>query len=313
MLNSINTAFRSLDNLGSSNINSSLSLLQYQLQNVTKSASELVNLIGKVVVGKQNYTGKSDSTAISTYGSLKKEVLELEDSIAKLSARLMSVSISDDQRKAIEAVLESYNSLMAEMDTITQSLTGTTVKDLGNSLAEAFLSGEVAAESWGKTVDDIIKNVIISQMSANLLQKPIQKAIDQLIADSDQGLTSGEAEKFKTAVQAVSQSVAPAFEAARKSLEAVGINVADATTKQGLSGDIQRVTEETASILSGNIAAIRLNMQKLIESGSESMTLLQKSLEYQRLTADNTEGIWKVLDKIDARFLRIETDGIKVK
>lgn len=315
MINSINVATEALGNIGGANIRVTLSTLYSELYKVQASASDLVKKIGTGYYGQQNYSALGYNSASSFYTQWQNQIAPLEESINKLSQRLMSAGgLSDDQREAVVAVLESYNSLMAEMDAITQELTGTTVNELGNSLAEAFLQGEDAAEAWGDKVNSIIKNVIIKQMTAELLQKPIQKAIDTLIADTNGGLSVDEANKFKTAIEQLSNSVQPAFEAAAKALGDIGIDLASgATASKGMTGDIQRVTEDTASALAGNISAIRLNMQRMIDQGGDSMSLLQKSLEYQQRTADNTEGMWKVLDKIESRFGRIETDGLKVK
>lgn len=310
MINSINVATESLSNIATSNIRITLSTIRAELAQVRKEASWLLDKVSDGYSGPQNFVAGNWGLY---FESLLNQFAPLEETVNKLSQMLMGNGLTNDEREAVVALLESYNSLMSELEAITQDFTGTTVNDLSRSLAEAFLAGEDAAEAWGDKVNSIIKNVIIKQMSAELLQKPIQKAIDTLISDTNGGLSVAEADKFKTAIEQLSNSVQPAFEAAAKALGDIGIDMASSSPSKGMTGDIQRVTEDTASALAGNISAIRINMQRMIDQGGDSMSLLQKSLEYQQRTADNTEGMWKVLDKIESRFGRIETDGLRVK
>lgn len=271
VIQSINIAGESLKNIGVGGVSKfTLSLIQRELDDTTKKAGELSKTIAKISSTKQT-TG----TMFSGYSAAKAQVDALEVSVKKLSERLLAGGLSDDQRLAIEEVLGSYNDLKAAIDAIIQDLTGTSVQGFSDSLAEIFWNGIDAAEDWGQAVDDIIKKVIINQLTSSLLTKPIQAAIDQLVKDAASGtlvqaptgrdmietnigLSTEEAVKFKESIASITALYAPAFESARKVLEDAGaISPTTATAKAGLSADIQGIKEDTAQLLSSLLNAIR--------------------------------------------------------
>lgn len=151
----------------------------------------------------------------------------------------MRGQLSDAQRSAIEAVLNSYNDLLGQLDNITQEIIGTTVQSLAESIAEAFLTGEDAAESWGQKVNDVIKYIATKQLTAELLVPSIKQATDKLVKDTEGGLSTDEARSFREAIEAITTNVGPAFEAAREALSKVGIDLGASTTDtKGLTGQL---------------------------------------------------------------------------
>lgn len=292
MIDSVNLARTALDQMGSSGDISSLAVLNSQLVSLTKQATDLADSISDVTYGKRD-----ERRGVPPFQSLdriqeKIEVLNIE--IEKLSQRLISGGISDEQRKAIEALLDSYVSLASELDAIITDTIGISVKDLSDSLAEAFLNGETAAESWGKTVDDIIKNVIIKQLSAQFLSKPITDAINKLVADTEGGLSTDEADKFKTAIENIAATTGPAFEAARRALEDIGFDFTggDTTSDTGISGAIRReLTEETGGLILGQFTAMRVDLKQLNEINLNQTVILEESSGYLQEIAANTSTL----------------------
>ena len=284
MLGSLKIANEALNNIGLGTNKNTLNLVQSQIISVTKAASDLSKSISTA-----NYNGANQIISTS-YASARVQVEALETSVKSLSNSLLGQGLSDDQRTAIEAVLQSYNELQSTLKTMIQDLTGTSVQGLSDSLAEMFWNGQTAAEAWGQTVDDIIKKVIINQMTTSLLTKPIQAAIDQLVKDSqsgdwvqtpnatgrggslmetNMGLSLAEANKFKESISNISAQYAPAFEAARKSLEEAGLtndSIRTASTK-GLAG----MNQDTANELNGRFTAIQGHTLQI----SDTLKILQ--------------------------------------
>jgi hypothetical protein len=221
-----------------------------------------------------------------------KQAADLNAEIEKLSNRLLRGDISDDQRKAIEALLNSYNDLLGVIDNTIQDITGTTINDLGRNLAEAFLTGENAAEAWGEKVDDIIKNVIIRQLTTNLLSGKITEAVNTLVNDSASGeeLTTEEAANFKKLMDELYASSAPVFEAKQKALSAAGFNLGNASgsAASGLSGSVKGASEETTAALVGQLMAVRVDVKELIKYSAMGQDDVAKSLLYLRQISDNT-------------------------
>lgn len=157
---------------------------------------------------------------------------------------------------------------------------------LGDALVEAFKQGEDAATAFENTVNQVLQNAIVNQLKKKFLEQQLQGALDNLENSMGywngddfvfDGLTDAEIEDFKRRVQA----------AANNFNEALGIysdifkdlNVED--SDDSLTGAVKGVSEETASILAGQINAVRINQ---IEANS----ILRQSLQTLNTIAANT-------------------------
>lgn len=282
-LNSIQIVGQTLANLGDSGITRAIAVIESQLKTVGKEAQNL----NKELAGKAYGPRRDFNTAV--YRELSNQIVNIENEISSLTDKLLRGQLSDAQRKAIEAVLNSYNDLLSQLDNITQEIIGTTVQSLAESIAEAFITGEDAAESWGQKVNDVIKYITTKQLTAELLLPSIKQATDQLVKDTEGGLSKDEARKFKEAIESITTNVGPAFEAAREALSSVGIDLGASTTDtKGLTGAITGITEETGGMISGHLYGIRFDIKEVIRRmamASDDMTL---SLAYQAEIAANT-------------------------
>jgi hypothetical protein len=217
-----------------------------------------------------------------------------------------------------------------QLTAVIKDLTGGLGDDLRNALVGAFTDGTDAATAFGDSVNNVLENV----MSNMIFNKVFEGAFKQLedgmnasygIGPDGKPMTGSKvdgkwADDLKTffdqskgLTDQFNQGLADAkAEAAANGMAIFGKDTS-AGGATGMKGDIARMTEETGSALSGNITAIRINMARMIESGNDSMTMLQRSLELQARTADNTDVMSKTLNNIDTRLSRIELDGLKVK
>lgn len=283
-VSSINTAQESLSNLGSNNASLSLARLEKELKKLKKEAESLNYATRNVGYGQlfemdlinilQGY--------VNNYKLIKGEIEEL-------TKKLISGNLNNDQRESIEALLESYNAVAGKIDDITSQLTGTTFTQLSDSLAEAFLSGIEGAEAWGDSVDNVIKRIMVSTLSAKYLTAPVQEAMDKLMKNSADGLEPWEASMFKNTIEQLSESVAPAFAAAREALKSIGIDMGASTTDtQGLTGTISGITEETGGMIAGNLMGIRFDLKEVTRQMLQASADMRQALAYQAEIATNT-------------------------
>ncbi|WP_159517713.1 tape measure protein [Sunxiuqinia indica] len=299
MLSSIDIATQSLSNMGSSAVSQSLFSIQRRMSDLADEAKRLNDELGGA-----SYSRRRSPSYVSFYGDLVNEATSLTDEIQALSERLIGGNVSNDQREAIEAVLSSYNALMAQIDTITQEVTGTTVQNLADSLADVFLSGEDAAVAWGEKVDEVIKNVIVKQLTADLLTLPIQDAVKQLIKDSTDGertgrggsseeinigLTPEEAANFRESVQEIYDSAQPAFQAMIDSFSEYGFDFGSATNSKGLTGAIKGITEETAGLIAGHLTGLRFDVRAIVAQIAAGQEDTVQRISYLKQIADNTK------------------------
>ena len=216
-----------------------------------------------------------------------------------------------------------------QLKSVITDLSGSLGDDLRNALVTAFKDGTDAWDAFegsvNKGLENILSNMIFNKVFAGAFKQlqdgmnasygigPDGKPITGAVVD---GSWIDDFKKFMDQKGALTDQFTTALSDAKQAGASAGFDIFGKDTSAsatGMKGDIQRMTEETGSALTGNVTAIRINMARLIESGTTSMTMLQKSLEYQLRTADNTDVMSKTLGSIDTRLSRLELDGIKVK
>lgn len=297
LINSLNVAGESLAYLGNTGTSNQIKVLERNLRDVAEEARRLNESLGDGSYGpRRGSYGLSDY-----YGRMIRDAADLRKEIEELTSRLVEGNVSDDQRKAIEAVLNSYNALMGQVDAITQEITGTTVQSLAESLTEAFMAGEDAAEAWGAKVDEIIKNVIVRQLAADVVAAPVQAAISTLVKNTKDGLSPDEAENFKAAIQAIYTDAAPVIEDAIAAIKEAGIDLQGNFSNQGLTGAIKGITEETAGIIAGQLMGIRYDIKAIIAQIAAGQEDTVNNITYLKEIAENTRYN-KHLETIDEKL-----------
>lgn len=193
-----------------------------------------------------------------------------------------------DEFKAQYAELERQ---IADMyDEIANDILQTNAKDfasqLADSLTTAFKAGEDAAKAFEETVNQVLQNAIVNQLKRNFLEKQLDKALKQLQDDMGwwngddfifDGLTDDEIAAFKAKVQAAANNYEQALGIYKDLFKDLNVEEAD----DSLTGAVKGVSEETASIVAGQMNAIRINQL-------ESTAILRQSLQALNTIAQNT-------------------------
>ena len=248
---------------------------------------------------------------------------EAQSRLDKIRSQWWNVSqLIFADRKTLKAEIEQDNKDIADtqaaLDKAKQDLLdfnsyGITQNTLADSIAQAFQDGKGSVDDFGSYTNKILQEAVLNAFKANILGETLTNAQAQISeAFKDKTLTAEEIAGIRTTMADATKEAKDKWDALTSAFP--DMFSADTTgNDSSLKGDITRMTEETGSALSGNISAIRINMARIIESGTTSMSMLQKSLEYQLRTADNTDSMNKTLNNIDSRLSRIELDGLKVK
>ncbi len=214
-------------------------------------------------------------------------------------------------REYQEQIAELDRSIQDMLDDIANDILQTNAKEFSTSLAEslvgAFEKGESAAKAFEETVNEVLKNAIVNHLKKKFLEQQLQGALDSLTNSMGfwsgddfifNGLTDSEIEAFKAKVQA----------AANNFNQALGIysdlfkdlnNEEDADTS--LTGAVKGVSEETASLVAGQINAVRINQL-------ECKDILRQQLLVLNTIAANT-AFNKHLAKIDRIITLLESNG----
>ena len=232
-------------------------------------------------------------------GDTYKNQKQMIDNLQQQRAHYLEmIRLEEDKKKTDKDTIKEYENAYKEagqtiedvLEEISQDILQTNAKDfadqLGDAIVEAFGKGEDAATAFGDTVNDIMKNAILNQLKKNFLEKQLAPILKQLEDDMGywngdnfvfDGLTEEEQARFKAQIAALGQN----FNSALGTYGDLFKDLADEVDDSSLTGGIKGVSEETASVLSGQINAMRINQ-------AESLTVLRNQLMVLNQIAANT-------------------------
>lgn len=204
----------------------------------------------------------------------------------------------ESKKKTDKGKVNDYKEQYAELgrqiedmlDAISNDILQTDAKsfanELGDALVSAFSQGESAAKAFETTVDNVLKNAVMNQLKKTFLEKQLQGALDGLEKSMGywngddfifDGLTDLEIQKFKNAVSSISNN----FNQALGVYEDLFKEVLETDPDTSLTGAVKGVTEETASLVAGQMNAIRINQM-------EATAILREQLMVLNTIASNT-------------------------
>lgn len=175
-------------------------------------------------------------------------------------------------------------------DEISNDLLQTTASDFATQLADglttAFKAGEDSAKAFEDTVNTVLQNIVVNQLKKKFLEQQLQGALDQLEGSMGywngddfvfDGLTDAEIAAFKAKVQAAANNYEQALGIYSDLFK--DLNIDD--SEDGLTGAVKGVSEETASLVAGQMNAIRINQL-------ETTSILRQQLQTLNTIAQNT-------------------------
>lgn len=238
--------------------------------------TQLQHLVDNAL-GEDVYTNQN-----ALIDNLRKQQQEVKGEIKAIQG------MKHPDEEAIAALEAEHEELARQIEEIyndiAKSITGTTAKDLANdlqnALIEAFQAGEDAAESFGKVVDDVIGNAVANALKLQLLEKPLQAAIDQLLLDMGfdkegngtfDGLTEKEREKFREDVE----NAAANYEAAMQVYKDLFDDFVE-NEPTSLSGAIKGASQESIDLLAGQTNAVRVNQVKQLDLVREQLFYISR-------------------------------------
>ncbi len=247
-------------------------------------------------------------------------IQEAENGQKELNVALAQTLI--DQNLVNEATKETLQSAIdwanqveeakEQIRDVISELAGGIGNELREALVSAFEDGTDAAKQFGEsvenTLEDILSQMIFQQVYGNIfdqLQKEMEASYD---VGGDRSWIDDFARMFERTSNATDE-FNKALEEAKKQGEKVGFSLWSGDDDTSLSGAVKGVSEETASLISGQMNAIRINQ-------AESLRIMNESIRYQSEIAANTRYN-KYLETIDAKLDSINkknnSDPLKAK
>lgn len=221
--------------------------------------------------------------------NLRFQIHELEEDIAAAQ----DIKNKDDREERIaeleQDILANENLIEDILTNLQEDLLTMDIKSiaqsLGDAIVDAFAAGEDAAAAWGAKVDDIVSNIVRKLIIKNLIETPvanmIQGYLDQWIGEDGSLLMS-----WEEIAQSATQMGIDMKDFTSNILNAIpeeikNLFMGDRGIGSSLAGSIQGMSEETASILAGQMNAIRINQ-------IESVSIMKNQLYSLNAIAKNT-------------------------
>lgn len=202
------------------------------------------------------------------YKKQKEKIANLQDQIheneelARLEKSKKDKDRDDDKvREYEEAAKQAQRDIEDIEREITESLVQTNFKDLASDLAEAWAdafsnmedSAENFDEVWNKTITNAIKN----SLKLKFIEPRIKEFTDALstyMGENDNSVVGFNFDYWKKLLKSAGESFTQGLEGFEDYFQ----DVADEIDDSSLEGQVKGVTEETASVLAGEITTMRI-------------------------------------------------------
>lgn len=278
------------------------------IENQQKEVEKLTQAYNRLEDAIQNALG-TDIFSLQTeaINNLKEQNDELqkmyedEDSRKKADKEKLT-----DYSQQIYENEQRINDIQAQMaEQIVQTTAKTAADQLMDALVGAWEAGEDAAKAFGETAKDVMKQAAINAIKLQFIEKPMQKAIENLQSYMGHweganfvfdGLTQQEQDMFRQQMLAIGETAEGILEMFPDLFKGTGIDAEEG----GLTGAIKGVSEETATLIAGQMNAIRLSQAQSLDilrnhlialNGiKENTDVLPESLTQLRTIAGNTSG-----------------------
>lgn len=261
---------------------------QENVAGLTSAYKELEWQISKALSGSKY---KHQQSAID---NMKQQQKELQGMIAAEGSKKKKDNGKVNEWK--EQIKEIDRTIADTIESMNKSLLDTDVKSvasqLGDAIVGAFESGKDAAAAWGESVKGIVNNVVKNLLIQKVLQEPIDKIISKYTSKwvGKDGAFVG----FDAVVSDVSSlsseltGLYPQLEQAIGALKNK-LNITAAENDTSLTGAVKGVTEETASIVAGQMNAMRINQVEASAILRQQLTALNaivQNTSYNRMLVE---------------------------
>ena len=159
---------------------------------------------------------------------------------------------------------------------IDELYTGTTSQTITDSILQGFEEGKKGAEDFAGTFEDLMRKAILESLRLSFLDDAVKKFYEQfaLLSSSEDELDASEINLLRSTFNRLIAEGTERMDALNQILGAAGIAAGGEADRQGLSGGIQTITENTANVLAGTLNKIMVDTAVSTEAVLESMFYL---------------------------------------
>ena len=285
-------------------IGSILSRKNKQIEKEIKRHTEAVENLKRAYNGLQHAISRALGT--DTYAKQKEAIENLKEQKKHLEEmiRLRSRSAKKKDKDAVIEYKEQIEQIDRDidglLDSIKEDLLQTDAKafadELGDALVEAFGKGEDASKAFEKTVDGMLQNMVKNMLKKRFLEKQVSSVLDGLASFMEKG--GSPTEEMIESTKAQLEGVAKNYSEKLKTFEKL-FKVAPESDKT-LTGAVKGVTEQTASVVAGQLNAMRMVQKETAVQMTTVLFHLSGIDRHTSETAENTRHLKAIHDRLSA-------------
>lgn len=216
---------------------------------------------------------------------------------------------SGETKKRLEALYDQWVELQDKQEEYynqwAEYSTGISFDGFVDEFVEALKSGERSAADFADNIEDMLRNAIIQGFKTQVIMKRLEPLYDELAKMAEDGLTESEISMWMQWASSMFEGLGTEFEAWTKAMEENGLSMFT-DSANSLSGAVKGVTEETASIVAGQLNAMRINQ-------NEHLSVARNALIYQAQIATNTAELFAMRDLLNDIKRVLNNDPLRGK
>jgi TP901 family phage tail tape measure protein len=245
--------------------------------------AEYPDLVQRSADGQEKFNKELAQTLIDQDLVNKKTKLLIEDTI-KWTDQM------EEARKQIEDVLDT--------------LAGGLGNSLRDNLVTTFEQGGNAAEAMGQTISEVLENILEQLIFDEIFSEQFKKLQEEMKRSYDLGGDGNWVDDFARFFEqskTLTDDFNKALLEAQNASEDFGFDIfqPDKSDRQGLTGEISTITEDTANVLAGAVNGIRVDV-------SIGLAAARESNLYLSMISVNTGQIIEQIGVTNQRLLNIE-------
>lgn len=306
---------QAIDAVFSTGVSSNTGKFEKAVKDLERVIERLDYTIGKSI-GEDRINNRQ--TAIERQVELQEELnnaLEAEKA-ARKEIKYLGITVANkgrgsgtDQAKLDELqdkIEESKREAAELQEQLNELYTGTTHASIVDGIIAGLKEGKKSVADFADNFKDLMQDAMLQAFQTKYLDKALGDFYDQFAqAGSDSEYTPAEIASLQRLYNSIISGAQTDIDAINEILDGMGIGGIGSPPKQGLSGAISTITEDTANILAGTLNAIRLDV-------ATGLGVAQQSSQYLSQIAQNTQYN-RFLESIDNRIASIESGFLEIQ
>ncbi|PQA60197.1 tape measure protein [Siphonobacter curvatus] len=233
---------------------------------------------------------------LEMYPDLVKEAADgWEELDEELAQTLIDQNLVDENTKLLLQNtiewMQQIEEAKEQVKNVVSELAGSLGNTLRDSLVTAFKEGTDAAQAFGDSVSKILEDMLSQLIFNQVFSASFKKLQDEMIASygpTGDGSWIDDFGRFFGQADELWKQFYASIEAAQSSASAYGLDIFKKTASgkdaanTALSGAIKGVSEETASVIAGQMNAIRINSAETLFTMKTALTQLTEIAAYSR-------------------------------